>query len=136
MFLGVIVEGGPQGAAFNEGERNDIACQAGPPPGGPGRGARPGPPLAAGGGRGDGRPYLYLLSTRPERIPAERRGGGPLRLGCPGLGRDRLRQALPQVRGRIRPGRRSEEHTSELQSLMRISYAVFCWKTTTNRHTI
>src|SRR3546814_3315412 len=24
---------------------------------------------------------------------------------------------------------RSEEHTSELQSLMRISYAVFCWKT-------
>src|SRR3546814_10724939 len=23
---------------------------------------------------------------------------------------------------------RSEEHTSELQSLMRISYAVFCWK--------
>src|SRR3546814_8890787 len=31
-------------------------------------------------------------------------------------------------------GRRSEEHTSELQSLMRISYAVFCLKknTTTN----
>src|SRR3546814_5252678 len=25
-------------------------------------------------------------------------------------------------------GRRSEEHTSELQSLMRISYADFCWK--------
>src|SRR3546814_5275129 len=25
-------------------------------------------------------------------------------------------------------GARSEEHTSELQSLMRISYAVFCWK--------
>src|SRR3546814_3595895 len=27
---------------------------------------------------------------------------------------------------------RSEEHTSELQSLMRISYAVFCLKKTTN----
>src|SRR3546814_8781895 len=27
------------------------------------------------------------------------------------------------------PGSRSEEHTSELQSLMRISYAVFCLKT-------
>src|SRR3546814_3031577 len=27
-----------------------------------------------------------------------------------------------------RPGRRSEEHTSDLQSLMRISYAVFCLK--------
>src|SRR3546814_7598536 len=26
---------------------------------------------------------------------------------------------------------RSEEHTSELQSLMRNSYAVFCWKKTT-----
>src|SRR3546814_10068264 len=32
---------------------------------------------------------------------------------------------------------RSEEHTSELQSLMRISYAVFCLKKkkTTNEHT-
>src|SRR3546814_10532074 len=29
---------------------------------------------------------------------------------------------------RGRRGRRSEEHTSELQSLMRISYAVFCLK--------
>src|SRR3546814_5185589 len=28
----------------------------------------------------------------------------------------------------IRPLARSEEHTSELQSLMRISYAVFCLK--------
>src|SRR3546814_4114436 len=28
---------------------------------------------------------------------------------------------------------RSEEHTSELQSLMRISYAVFCLKQKTNR---
>src|SRR3546814_9967819 len=32
-------------------------------------------------------------------------------------------------------GRRSEEHTSELQSLMRISYAVFCLKKKTNKHT-
>src|SRR3546814_8233762 len=31
---------------------------------------------------------------------------------------------------------RSEEHTSELQSLMRISYAVFCLKKKTNNHTI
>src|SRR3546814_7168793 len=29
---------------------------------------------------------------------------------------------------RARPMARSEEHTSELQSLMRISYAVFCLK--------
>src|SRR3546814_3730924 len=35
--------------------------------------------------------------------------------------------ALP---GRIIQGiqQRSEEHTSELQSLMRTTYAVFCWK--------
>src|SRR3546814_4389644 len=31
--------------------------------------------------------------------------------------------------------RRSEAHTSELQSLMRISYAVFCLKKTTNLST-
>src|SRR3546814_5873103 len=30
------------------------------------------------------------------------------------------------------PDQRSEEHTSELQSLMRISYAVFCLKKKTN----
>src|SRR3546814_9329602 len=31
------------------------------------------------------------------------------------------------------PGTRSEEHTSELQSLMRISYAVFCLKKKNNQ---
>src|SRR3546814_3521064 len=31
--------------------------------------------------------------------------------------------------------RRSEEHTSELQSLMRISYAVFCLKKKNSNHT-
>src|SRR3546814_8858338 len=35
---------------------------------------------------------------------------------------------------RVRPGQeRSEEHTSELQSLMRISYAVFCLKQKTSK---
>src|SRR3546814_7668456 len=32
------------------------------------------------------------------------------------------------TRGGARPAARSEEHTSELQSLMLISYAVFCLK--------
>src|SRR3546814_10564729 len=38
--------------------------------------------------------------------------------------------ALAEVYGTRSPGRvrRSEEHTSELQSLMRISYAVLCLK--------
>src|SRR3546814_10750830 len=35
---------------------------------------------------------------------------------------------LPKRHPRLRSKRRSEEHTSELQSLMRISYAVFCLK--------
>src|SRR3546814_8672376 len=34
------------------------------------------------------------------------------------------------------PDRRSEEHTSELQSLMRISYAVFCLKKKNTHQTI
>src|SRR3546814_9373727 len=38
------------------------------------------------------------------------------------------------VRGSTCPCRRSEEHTSELQSLMRSSYAVFCLKKK-NQHT-
>src|SRR3546814_7285343 len=43
-------------------------------------------------------------------------------------------QALLFLRGRLHD--RSEEHTSELQSLMRISYAVFCLKNkTTNEIT-
>src|SRR3546814_10068395 len=36
--------------------------------------------------------------------------------------------ARPRVDRRLVIGGRSEEHTSELQSLMRISYAVFCLK--------
>src|SRR3546814_5764547 len=47
-----------------------------------------------------------------------------------------VRILLPTAARRLRDGRRtrpspaqrSEEHTSELQSLMRISYAVFCLK--------
>src|SRR3546814_5544644 len=40
-----------------------------------------------------------------------------------------LGDAAPEVRDDLHSGHvRSEEHTSELQSLMRISYAVFCLK--------
>src|SRR3546814_2675337 len=72
----------------------------------------------------------------------------------PGASRPRLRgvqrapagAAHPQVVERVPPrdphrrplaevgiGDRSEEHTSELQSLMRISYAVFCLKKKKNK---
>src|SRR3546814_1830239 len=43
------------------------------------------------------------------------------KIACSSSGRGR---SLPRACGSIR----SEEHTSELQSLMRISYAVFCLK--------
>src|SRR3546814_4891648 len=38
------------------------------------------------------------------------------------------RNCPSERRSRLRSVSRSEEHTSELQSLMRISYAVFCLK--------
>src|SRR3546814_4627206 len=44
------------------------------------------------------------------------------------------RDGLPLDHGFQRDFPRSEEHTSELQSLMRISYAVFCLKKKTNKY--
>src|SRR3546814_2677099 len=41
-----------------------------------------------------------------------------------------MRAFLEEAMTRIGSHKRSEEHTSELQSLMRISYAVFCLKKT------
>src|SRR3546814_9527113 len=40
---------------------------------------------------------------------------------------------LPELLDALHQDHRSEEHTSELQSLMRISYAVFCLKKKTNQ---
>src|SRR3546814_7134166 len=55
--------------------------------------------------------------------------------GCGAAGAaPQTRSASARARSRIAAGTskswRSEEHTSELQSLMRISYAVFCLKKT------
>src|SRR3546814_3680687 len=41
-----------------------------------------------------------------------------------------------RIEGTPDPSPRSEEHTSELQSLMRISYAVFCLKKKKNKNNI
>src|SRR3546814_9037948 len=68
-------------------------------------------------------------SPTPEEAPLRRRDSG-----------DRVHDvshsllaAVRVLHHRVGAGEhaRSEEHTSELQSLMRISYAVFCLKTTT-----
>src|SRR3546814_3920686 len=76
-------------------------------------------------------PYTTLFRSdprhdRPGRVRSGRlRGGGVVRAGHAGPGRPRgegeAGHRLPRLG-------RSEEHTSELQSLMRISYAVFCLK--------
>src|SRR3546814_6125324 len=56
--------------------------------------------------------------------------------GSPCFGRYLRNSYLRSHAIRLRSVSRSEEHTSELQSLMRISYAVFCMKKKTNINTI
>src|SRR3546814_5717576 len=67
--------------------------------------------------------YLDPLAATPEIAPRLRLGTRVVGIARTGLGK---------VRTRGREGAafeiRSEEHTSELQSLMRTSYAVFCLK--------
>src|SRR3546814_7175765 len=75
------------------------------------------------------RPRVYAGETAKHRgdfdvYIADARGGDPRNLtNSPEL------EAEPALSP---DGERSEEHTSELQSLMRISYAVFCLKKKTN----
>src|SRR3546814_17428914 len=57
-------------------------------------------------------PYTTLFRSLDDAIPFQQQ------LGC----------RLDMRHGRNAEPTRSEEHTSELQSLMRISYAVFCLK--------
>src|SRR3546814_4679717 len=104
-------------------------------------------------------PYTTLFRSHARAAAPDRAAGRLHRRGNRGLGEQRQPQrALPlrlgaQVqalpRGALTPGRlqespltctesggiRSEEHTSELQSLMRISYAVFCLKKKRKKHT-
>src|SRR3546814_4676875 len=67
-----------------------------------------------------GAPLLPIASALPalSATPSIAPRSGPITTG-------RLRDAERQ---HIMQALRSEEHTSELQSLMRISYAVFCLK--------
>src|SRR3546814_3099407 len=85
-------------------------------------------------------PYTTLFRSPPQRL-----GDDPvLHFARPAEDRDRpAEHQMPELAGGIfgrEFGRsRSEEHTSELQSLMRISYAVFCLKKktkNTQQHTM
>src|SRR3546814_2131607 len=76
-------------------------------------------------------PYTTLFRSQVRRAGARARDGGHERRRAQrahGVARARTRQ--PHLDGTLTHGhaKRSEEHTSELQSLMRISYAVFCLK--------
>src|SRR3546814_9222652 len=80
---------------------------------------------------GDAQPGGTVLEL-PEPFPAADMGPGPAEIGRQrGQGVEAGVEALlgHGPADRQEPdGVRSEEHTSELQSLMRISYAVFCLK--------
>src|SRR3546814_15428704 len=95
--------------------------------------------LLLGGGRFLWSLFFFLMIRRPPRstrtdtlfpyttLFRSVRRGAALGVACEGSGRRRLLSGV--ARPAMRPdARRSEEHTSELQSLMRISYAVFCLK--------
>src|SRR3546814_3595312 len=76
-------------------------------------------------------PYTALFRSRTPVAP-HRRADPVLRRrrsGAKGVdprGRARAADAGTGAQPRLRDASRSEEHTSALQSLMRISYAVFC----------
>src|SRR3546814_7491448 len=67
-------------------------------------------------------PYTTLFRSVPPMSPPPLPAAIPSLVALPVLSST----SMPERR-RQRPAR-SEEHTSELQSLMRISYAVFCLK--------
>src|SRR3546814_3408085 len=82
-------------------------------------------------------PYTTLFRSRPAphilviTAPAHRIGGAVAALGKRGAAAVLEIVETGRAHRRIRDAAkvdRSEEHTSELQSLMRISYAVFCLK--------
>src|SRR3546814_7455759 len=62
----------------------------------------------------------------PAGAPLRRRHRRLVGARYPSRGLPRRADALASCRLGCGPGHRSEEHTSELKSLMRISYAVFC----------
>src|SRR3546814_3449839 len=98
-------------------------------------------------------PYTTRFRSAQPLFQGQRGQRHSVDLGRPGLGDDRVAHRCP-VGWRMRAWspramkpvlqfgdawmtcwceKRSEEHTSELQSLMRISYAVFCLKKKTTK---
>src|SRR3546814_1624202 len=90
--------------------------------------------------------FLRDNITQEEHAAAELRGA-KMSLYLPNGNEERIKKAYENRDPRLEANvltpystfrgafNRSEEHTSELQSLMRISYAVFCLKKKTNNNT-
>src|SRR3546814_8396110 len=84
-------------------------------------------------------PARHLVGREPRDILDQRclDGGGIVAMLENGAGQGIARTIAAFVGDNLGSGetpRRSEEHTSELQSLMRTSYAVFCLKKKQNQH--
>src|SRR3546814_4934840 len=71
-------------------------------------------------------PRMRHVAQHPRDDPQRRH-----RAACGRISQNAAIACASRTADRTR-GHRSEEHTSELQSLMRISYAVFCLKKTKN----
>src|SRR3546814_4756794 len=98
----------------------------------------------AGGKPSLGRAHALLLAARGANVVVNDIGHDPETPGY--VGRASAESVVDEIRsagGRavadthsVASADRSEEHTSELQSLMRISYAVFCLKKKNTNHRI
>src|SRR3546814_1402001 len=101
--------------------------------------------LAAGSGHGrrrgnaapTGPDHSWRANTKPDTDPLYNAGGLSVSGSFPSLGESQARRTARAAGIMLRAwhgcffefrNTRSEEHTSELQSLMRNSYAVFCLK--------
>src|SRR3546814_11608403 len=72
-------------------------------------------------------PYTTLFRSHSRHCRCGARGGRGAACRCGAVGGQAAAARCRHGGGvGAQAGRRSEEHTSELQSLMRISYAVFC----------
>src|SRR3546814_20105154 len=78
-------------------------------------------------------PYTTLFRSAAAGQPCHR---GDLRQGEGHDGQDDVLKVAAAPAAHQQPGKRSEEHTSELQSLMRNSYAVFCLKKKNKQNTL
>src|SRR3546814_7368339 len=80
-------------------------------------------------------PYTTRFrSLSHEQWPFRLQHRGPYSIVCSDLDASAINRALASISVPGTAPGRSEEHTSELQSLMRISYAVFCLKKKKNKH--